>query len=92
MFKGSATHLRLHYFVIDYEVEPLTFKRFSAAKVLVSKEAFSGVLPPFEVVDLPLTFGTRMAFLSVQFYQEKNGGLFELKEQGMAGVQCLEVF
>ena len=43
------------------------------------------------MLDLPLTFGTRMAFLSVQFYQEKNEGLFELKENGMAGVRCLLV-
>ena len=59
--------------------------------MLLSKEEFSGRLPPFEVLDLPLTFGTRMAFLSVQFYQEKNEGLFELKENGMAGVRCLLV-
>ena len=91
VFKGSATHLCLHYFVVDYDVEALTFKKNSAEKVLISKEEFSGALPPFEVVDLPLTFSTRMAFLSVQFYQEKNGGLFELKENGMAGVRCLLV-
>ena len=92
VFSKSATVLRLCYFVVDYDVEQMEYARYSAEPLFVSKEGFSSDVPPFELMDLPGSFGIRMAFLSVQFYQEKNGKLFELNEQGMAGLRCLEVF
>ena len=91
LFPKSATVVRLHYFVVDYDVEHMEYVRYSAAPLFVSKDGFDSVVPLFELMDLPDAFGTRMAFLSVQFYQEQNGKLFELKENGMAGVRCLGV-
>lgn len=89
IFVKSATHLKLDYFVIDYDPEFMTFKRYSCDKLVVANGDLPGVIPTFEVAGLPPTFSYRMVFLGVQFFQSSNGVLVALKEQGMCGVRCL---
>ena len=92
LFKNGATALRFQYYVVDYNVAEASYLRFLAETVFLSKEQEVSLPPSFEISDLPEIKGPRMAFLAVQYYQRQNGKLYELKEQGMAGVRCLGVF
>ena len=86
-FKKSATHLKMQFFIVDYEVINLEFKRYSATPLIVAKSALPVSVPDFEVNGLPPISTFRMSFLAVQFYQEINGNLMELKEEGMIGLR-----
>lgn len=92
LFKNSTTDLRLHYYVVDYDLADASFLMYSADPVFLSKELQLSLPASFEISDLPEAKGPRMAFLAVQYYQRQNGQLYELKEQGMAGVRCLGVW
>ena len=92
LFKNSTTDLHFHYYVVDYDLAEGSLLTYSAETVFLSKEQAVSLPPSFEISDLPEINGPRMAFLAVQYYQRQNGKLYELKEQGMAGVRCLGVF
>lgn len=91
-FSKTATHLRMSYLVVDYDANNLEFKRYDAVPVTFSKTDEAAALIDFQIADLPPTFELRMSFLAVQFYQRSSGNLVELKEQGMAGLHCLDIF
>ena len=92
LFKNGTTDLRLHYYVVDYDLADASFLMYSADPVFLSKELQLSLPASFEISDLPEAKGPRMAFLAVQYYQRQNGQLYELKEHCMAGVRCLEVW
>jgi hypothetical protein len=92
MFKKSATHAVLTYFVVDYDVAKTTFTRYLSPQVHVTKKDEVEALGVLVVNDLPLSYSHRLAFLGVQFYQNHNGSLLELKEEGMTGLRCVGVF
>jgi hypothetical protein len=92
VFKKSATHVVLTYFVVDYDSENLEFTRYVAEKVTVVKGALPVTLTSFELTGLPAAYTFRMSFLALQFYERCNGTLVVLKEQGMTGLRCLRVF
>lgn len=90
-FKKSATHVVLTYFVVDYTTDTLEFVRYVAPELSVAKAELPVTLGAFEVPSLPPASSFRMAYLAVQFYQQGNGGLVVLKEQGMTGLRGLRV-
>ena len=91
-FKSGATHLRLRYFVVDYDMELLTVTTFAADEVLLSKAALPGCLPDFVIADLPEIPSFRLAFLSVQFCVVNEGVVVAIKEVEMVGLRCVGVF
>lgn len=91
-FKKSATALVLTYFVVDYDAENLVFKRYVAQEFTLAKSDIPAAPFTFEINDLPPIYTFRMAFLAVQYYENCNGKLVALKEQGMTGLRCLGVW
>ena len=49
------------------------------------------VIPPLTVDNLSSDYSCRMVFLSVQFQQKSGEQFYNLNEQGMLGLRCLEV-
>lgn len=90
-FATTATHIKIDYFVVDYNPTPPTYKRYEAASCLLALEHLPPTLPNFEVLDLPPTFDFRMCYVSVQFCQEMHGIMEILKGDGMGELKCLDV-
>lgn len=91
-FKGRATFVRLHYFVVDYDTETSSIKRYSAEKVLFSKVDLPATLPHFEIVGLPKIPSFRLAFLGVQFCELSEGIVVDIKDVEQVGLRCVGVF
>lgn len=94
-FPAEATHVRVHYFVVDYQTEYGNFVAYSAEKVLLDKGDLPAVLPDFELdslVELGVHGGLRVAYVHVQFCKWYEGVMFDLKSKGMIGVRCVGVF
>lgn len=95
VFPAETTHVRVHYFVVDYHMEDGSFVAYSAEQVLLDKSDLPAVLPDFELdglVDLGVNGGLRVAYVHVQFCKWYEGVLFDLKTKGMIGVRCVGVF
>lgn len=91
-FPASATHVALKYFVVDYDSRLYTLKPVYADQVVVSKDAFSGVLPDVELPKLEDVGDFRVAYLYVQFSRFEEGVMVDLTGLGMKGLRCLGVF
>jgi hypothetical protein len=88
-FKKSATHVVLTYFVVDYAPENLAFTKYTAVPVTVAQADVPVILNAFEIMGLPPVPSYRVSYLAVQFYQNTNGLLVALKEQGMTGLRAV---
>ncbi|RZL40491.1 MAG: hypothetical protein EOP00_26575 [Pedobacter sp.] len=91
-FKSYVSTVGFEYFVVDYDFEKQDYCTHFAEKLLVKK---GDVLPErvtFEIDNLPTYFVTRMVFLAVLYYDDKNGKLALISEQGMASLRCLKVY
>ncbi len=91
-FKSVATHLKVDYFVVDYSCTALTYGRYDAGAWVSPLNDLPGILPDFEVLDLPSTFDFRMAYLLVEFCHVVDGKMEVLNGNGMAGLWCLGIY
>jgi hypothetical protein len=94
-FPAEATHVRVHYFVVDYHTDCNYFVAYSSEKVLLEKADLPAVLPDFKLdslVDLGVNGSLRVAYVHVQFCKWYEGVLFDLKTKGMLGIRCVGVY
>jgi hypothetical protein len=95
VFPAEATHVRLHYFVVDYHTEYNYSTLYSAEKVLLDRGNLPAVLPDFALdglVELGVDGNLRVAYIHVQFCRWHEGVLVDLKGSGMIGLRCVGVF
>lgn len=91
-FPATATHIKMQYFVVDYDSTDYNLKPVYAEKAVVSRDDLTGGLLDFELLNLSAVGDFRVAYLYVQFCQFHEGAMVDLSGVGMKGLRCLGVF
>lgn len=92
LFKKDSTPICLHYFVVDYDINALTWTAYSAEKLFISIDELSTPLPDFLIPDLPPVSTFRLAFLGTRFFKPSEGTLVPINALDMVGLRCVGVF
>ncbi|WP_026976886.1 hypothetical protein [Flavobacterium tegetincola] len=92
IFKNEGTHLGLHYFVVDYDINTLTWQSYSAEKILLSKEHKTTSQLDFLISNLPPIPDFRLAFLGVALYKTSEEEMIMVNELDLVGLRCVGVF
>ena len=88
-FISGATHLELHYGVLDFNFETLTYALHSATPLVLDK-SFAHTTVVLTPERFPESVGTLLCVLGVRFYQEVDGALYILNAQNGVGIRVLK--
>jgi hypothetical protein len=89
-FPRSATHFEVCVGVLNFDFETLDYKLFMGAPLLIGRD-FDASTFSLSPRDLPVGSGRQFAFVGLKFYQQVNGVLYLLQDDGAVGLEVVGV-
>lgn len=89
-FPVSATHFELSLGVLCFDFATLTHKMFMGAPLLIARD-FKADTFSLKPTHLPEAYGMQFAFVGLQFFQEVNGIMYLLQEEGAIGLELVGI-
>lgn len=89
-FARSATHFEVSLGVLNFDFATLDYKLFMGTPLLIGRD-FDASTFSLCPTDLPVGSGKQFAFVGLQFYQEVNGELYLLRDEGAVGLEVVGV-
>lgn len=89
-FARSATHFEVSVGVLNFDFKTLDYTLFMGTALLVGRD-FDASTFSLSPTDLPVGSGRQFAFVGLKFYQEVNGVLYLLQDEGAVGLEVVGI-
>ena len=87
-FPVSATHFELSFGVLCFDFNTLDYLLFMGSPLLIARDSIADTFS-LQPTHLPDTKGMQFAFVGLKFFQEVNGIMYLLQEEGAIGLELI---